>query len=144
MGCVDFQNLKLQESPESVPHGEMPRHLQLFVDRSLVERAVPGNRVTVIGVYSIRKMTKIGRGSEKGAVGVKMPYLRVVGLQVETEGAGRTASNLTFTQVSQHTIMQDFAKQKYPERQVSKVLATMIRRGELQHRMQRKMLYRLK
>merc|ERR1711970_55098 len=96
--CVDFQNLKLQESPESVPHGEMPRHMQLFVDRSLTERAVPGNRVTVIGVYSIRKMAKIGRGGEKGAVGVRMPYLRVVGLQVETEGAGRTSSNLTFTQ----------------------------------------------
>ena len=48
------------------------------------------------------------------------------------------------SQVSQHTIMQDFAKQKYPERQVQKVVATMIRRGELQHRMQRKMLYRLK
>jgi len=96
--CVDFQNFKLQESPESVPHGEMPRHMQLFVDRSLVEKAVPGNRVTVIGVYSIRKMAKIGRGGEKGAVGVRLPYLRVVGLQVETEGSGRTSSNLTFTQ----------------------------------------------
>jgi len=95
--CVDFQNLKLQESPESVPHGEMPRHMQLFVDRSLVEKAVPGNRVTVMGVYSIRKMAKMGRGGEKGAVGVRMPYLRVVGLQVETEGTGRTNSNLTFT-----------------------------------------------
>merc|ERR1719470_495533 len=89
---------ELMESPESVPHGEMPRHMQLFVDRSLTERAVPGNRVTVIGVYSIRKMAKLGRGGEKGAVGVRMPYLRVVGLQVETEGAGRTSSNLTFTQ----------------------------------------------
>ena len=96
--CVDFQNFKLQESPESVPHGEMPRHMQLFVDRSLVEKAVPGNRVTVIGVYSIRKMAKIGRGGEKGAVGVRLPYLRVVGLQVETKGSGRTSSNLTFTQ----------------------------------------------
>ena len=48
------------------------------------------------------------------------------------------------SQVSQHTILQDFAKQKYPERQVQKVLAIMIRRGEMQHRMQRKMLYRLK
>jgi len=95
--CVDFQNVKLQESPDSVPHGEMPRHIQLFLDRSLVDRAVPGNRVTVIGVYSIRKMAKIGRGGEKGAVGVRMPYLRVVGIQVETEGSGRTSSNLTFT-----------------------------------------------
>ena len=48
------------------------------------------------------------------------------------------------SQVSQHTILQDFAKQKYQERQVQKVLMMMIRRGELQHRMQRKMLYRLK
>lgn len=34
-------------------------------------------------------------------------------------------------------------KQKYAERAVLKVIHTMIRRGELQHRMQRKMLYRL-
>ena len=47
-------------------------------------------------------------------------------------------------QISQHTIVSDFEKQKYPERQVQKVLATMIRRGELMHRMQRKMLYRIK
>ena len=74
--CVDFQNLKLQESPDSVPHGEMPRHMQvclaslppllpllyllhllpllpllpqLYIDRSLVDVAVPGNRVSVIG-----------------------------------------------------------------------------------------------
>merc|ERR1719397_1451291 len=65
--CVDFQSLKLQEATDSVPHGEMPRHMQLYVDRSLVERAVPGNRVIVIGVYSIRKMAKLGRGAEKGA-----------------------------------------------------------------------------
>ena len=66
------------------------------------------------------------------------------------------------SQVSQHTILQDFSKQKYDERQVQKVLMMMIRwvspcgfvfiqlltfvfrRGELQHRMQRKMLHRLK
>merc|ERR1719295_182726 len=95
--CVDFQNLKLQEAPESVPHGEMPRHMQLYIDRSLVDVAVPGNRVSVIGIYSIRKMAKIGRGKEKGAVGVKMPYLRVVGLAIDTEGAGRVSGNTVIT-----------------------------------------------
>merc|ERR1719273_2497707 len=95
--CVDFQNLKLQEAPESVPHGEMPRHMQLYIDRSLVDVAVPGNRVSVIGIYSIREMAKIGRGKEKGAVGVKMPYLRVVGLAIDTEGAGRSSSNTVVT-----------------------------------------------
>lgn len=47
------------------------------------------------------------------------------------------------SQVSTQNIIGDFTKQKYPERAVTKVIHTMIRRGELQHRMQRKMLYRL-
>lgn len=47
------------------------------------------------------------------------------------------------TQVSEQNILQDFARQKYETRSVMKVIHTMIRRGELQHRMQRKMLYRL-
>jgi DNA replication licensing factor MCM5 len=48
------------------------------------------------------------------------------------------------SQVSEHAIMQDFVKQKYGERSVQKVIHAMIRRGELQHRLQRKMLYRLR
>lgn len=34
--CVDYQVLKLQENPEDVPHGEMPRHVQLYCDRYIV------------------------------------------------------------------------------------------------------------
>ena len=49
------QTLKLQEAPDAVPNGELPRHLQLYCDRYLTECVVPGNRVTVIGIYSIRK-----------------------------------------------------------------------------------------
>ena len=33
--CVDFQILKLQEAPEDVPNGEMPRHMTLYCDRSV-------------------------------------------------------------------------------------------------------------
>lgn len=47
------------------------------------------------------------------------------------------------TQVSQQNIIQDFMQQNYPERAIVKVIYTMIRRGQLQHRMQRRMLYRL-
>ena len=31
--CADFQILKMQEAPESIPSGEMPRHIQLYCDR---------------------------------------------------------------------------------------------------------------
>ena len=54
--------LKLQEAPDAVPNGELPRHLQLYCDRYLTEKVVPGNRVTVMGVYSIRKGGATGRG----------------------------------------------------------------------------------
>ena len=96
--CVDFQILKLQEAPDSVPHGEMPRHLQLFADRFLVDRVVPGNRVTVLGIYSIKKASSATtKKSDRGAVGVRAPYLRVIGIEVETEGAGRASRDLRFT-----------------------------------------------
>ena len=48
------------------------------------------------------------------------------------------------SQVSVHSIMTDLSKQKYEDRQIQEVVLMMNRRGELQHRMQRKMLYRLK
>ena len=51
-----LQVLKLQESPDAVPKGELPRHMQLYCDRYLTDKVVPGNRVTVMGVYSIKKV----------------------------------------------------------------------------------------
>lgn len=38
---IDQQTLKLQESPEAVPTGEMPRHIMLSVDRSVASHALP-------------------------------------------------------------------------------------------------------
>lgn len=54
--CVDFQTLKMQELPDDLPQGEMPRHLQLYVDRQLCDKVVPGNRVVITGIYSIKKV----------------------------------------------------------------------------------------
>uniref|UniRef100_A0A8C2C282 DNA replication licensing factor MCM5 n=1 Tax=Cyprinus carpio TaxID=7962 RepID=A0A8C2C282_CYPCA len=88
--CVDFQTLRLQEAPDAVPHGEMPRHMQLYCDRYLCDRVVPGNRVTIMGIYSIKKVAQTkAKGRDKGAgVGIRSAYLRVVGIEVDTEGAG--------------------------------------------------------
>ncbi|XP_035205917.1 DNA replication licensing factor mcm5-B-like [Stegodyphus dumicola] len=101
--CVDFQLLKMQETPDNVPHGEMPRHMQLYCDRNLCERVVPGNRVTVLGIYSIKKVARTKKGaSEKPNVGIRSPYVRVVGISVMTEGAGRS-TGITFTPEEEET-----------------------------------------
>ena len=58
---VDTQSLKLQESPEQVPTGEMPRNILLAVERGMVEKVKPGMRISVIGVASLYKNGKRGR-----------------------------------------------------------------------------------
>ncbi|XP_065508827.1 DNA replication licensing factor MCM5 isoform X2 [Caloenas nicobarica] len=89
--CVDFQVLKLQESPDAVPHGEMPRHLQLYCDRYLCDKVVPGNRVTIMGIYSIKKSAQSkNRRRDNVGVGIRSAYIRVVGIQVDVEGSGHS------------------------------------------------------
>ncbi|KRZ75762.1 DNA replication licensing factor mcm5-A [Trichinella papuae] len=91
--CIDFQVLKLQECPEDVPHGELPRHMVLYCDRYLTDRVTPGNKVSVLGIYCIRKqhkMTKREKASKPSA-GLRQPYIRVLGIEVESSGLGRTA-----------------------------------------------------
>lgn len=48
----DHQVLKLQEAPDMVPVGELPRHILLSADRYLTNNVVPGSRIIATGVYS--------------------------------------------------------------------------------------------
>jgi DNA replication licensing factor MCM5 len=50
---IDQQIIKLQEAPELIPTGEMPRHVLMTCDRQLTDRCTPGNRVKVVGILSI-------------------------------------------------------------------------------------------
>ena len=49
---ADQQVLKLQEAPDMVPVGELPRHMLLSADRHLTGKVVPGSRVIASGIYS--------------------------------------------------------------------------------------------
>mmetsp|Transcript_129 Transcript_129/g.281 ORF Transcript_129/g.281 Transcript_129/m.281 type:complete len:744 (-) Transcript_129:832-3063(-) len=88
---VDQQTLKLQEKPEDVPTGELPRTVTLVIDRHLVNTVTPGTRVNVVGIYSTFK----GKAMEKAPAALQQPYLRVVSLQEE---AGDSHSRFNFTQ----------------------------------------------
>ena len=84
---IDEQKLKLQEAPEEVPTGEMPRSIELSVERYLVDKCPPGTRVEVMGISSLS-----GPGQQKGGTStVRLPYLRVVGININTEGSGRVS-----------------------------------------------------
>ncbi|XP_050272148.1 DNA replication licensing factor MCM5 [Quercus robur] len=85
---VDQQTLKLQENPEDVPTGELPRNILLSVDRHLVQTIVPGTRLTIMGIYSIYQAAN-STASHKGAVAVRQPYIRVVGIEEANEANSR-------------------------------------------------------
>ncbi|KFD60072.1 hypothetical protein M514_03873 [Trichuris suis] len=97
--CIDFQMMKLQETPEDVPHGELPRHMSLYCDRYLTDRVAPGNKVFIIGIYCVKKASrpaKAGRNN-RNTIGVRTPYIRVLGIQMETWGIGRAAPQICLT-----------------------------------------------
>ena len=55
---ADQQTLKLQEAPDMVPVGELPRHMLLSADRYLTGKVVPGSRVIATGIYSTFQSAK--------------------------------------------------------------------------------------
>ncbi|KAI7535470.1 DNA replication licensing factor, partial [Hortaea werneckii] len=69
---IDQQVLKLQEAPDDVPVGELPRHILVSADRYLANRVVPGSRCVVMGVFSIYNSQKNSKNS--GAVAIRNPY----------------------------------------------------------------------
>ncbi|CAH7669033.1 minichromosome maintenance protein 5 [Phakopsora pachyrhizi] len=79
---VDQQSVKLQEAPDMVPVGELPRHILLSLDRYLTGKVVPGSRIIATGIYS----TFNGSGKNQGAIALRQPYLRVVGLELDRDG----------------------------------------------------------
>lgn len=44
--------VKLQEAPDMVPVGELPRHMMLHAERYLSGKVVPGSRIIATGIYS--------------------------------------------------------------------------------------------
>ncbi|EED96028.1 mcm5-like protein [Thalassiosira pseudonana CCMP1335] len=95
---VDQQTLKLQEAPEMVPTGEMPRSVLVAVERGLVDKAPPGTRVTVLAIASLFNTG----GAEGGSGGVKTTYLRVVGMERESS----TADSARFSPAEEEAFRQ--------------------------------------
>lgn len=89
----DQQIIKLQEAPDQVPVGELPRHILISADRYLANRVIPGSRCTVMGLYSIYQQNK----GNKNAVAIRNPYLRALGIQTDIDHTS-SRSNAHFTE----------------------------------------------
>lgn len=99
---INVQTMKLQEHPEIVPTGEMPRHVTLSCERALVGQVKPGTRVTIIGIHTTYTPKQGGGGSadQRSArsvndVGIRIPYIRVIGIEQDSEANDILMGRLT-------------------------------------------------
>ncbi|PVV04269.1 hypothetical protein BB560_001234 [Smittium megazygosporum] len=90
---IDQQTLKLQELPDSVPVGELPRHLVMSADRNLVNQVFPGARVTVTGIFSVYQSKSASK--TQGAIAIRNPYLRVIGMEIIKTGNSSASKNFS-------------------------------------------------
>lgn len=102
---IDQQFLKLQEIPELVPVGEMPRNLLMTCDRYLTNRVVPGTRVTIVGIYSIYQSKQKGSGSSSG-IAIRNPYIKMLGIQTDLETSGVWNSMTMFSEEEEEEFLQ--------------------------------------
>ena len=86
---IDVQTLKIQEAPELIPVGEIPRSYLLYCDRTLVNQVTPGTRVTVVGIQCVDE-----RDSDK-SVNDRSSYIRVIQFQQQNKKTGRQTFNFT-------------------------------------------------
>ncbi|KAF2073765.1 hypothetical protein CYY_004934 [Polysphondylium violaceum] len=118
---INHQILKLQESPETIPTGEMPRNILLSLDRCLTEKITPGTRITVLGIHGIFE----GPGSRKkdtGSASVRTPYLRVLGISESGRG---NRDHLYFTPKEEEEF-RAFAKHPDLYEKIAKSIASPI------------------
>jgi len=63
---IDFQRIRIQERPEDLPPGQMPRWLNIeLAGRDLVDIARPGDHVAVVGVVRAVASTLPGLGKSR-------------------------------------------------------------------------------
>lgn len=115
---VDQQNLKLQEMPDMVPVGELPRHIPLCCDRYLTNYVSPGTRCIITGIYST-----IGGKDVKasGAVALGKPYIQVVGIELSGDAGIKLEQTFSEQQEDEYlrlsrlpNLFQEFAESIAP------------------------------
>ncbi|MCC6042453.1 MAG: minichromosome maintenance protein MCM [Candidatus Verstraetearchaeota archaeon] len=79
---MDVQTLVVQERPEDVPSGQLPRSIEVFVADDLVDKVRPGDRVLISGILSVRQE----HSPKLGKLTTFTTYLEANHIEVSTKG----------------------------------------------------------
>ncbi|TYJ32695.1 hypothetical protein E1A91_A05G053100v1 [Gossypium mustelinum] len=96
----------------------------LLVDRHLVQTIVPGTRLTIMGIYSIFQAANSST-NHKGAVTVRQPYIRIVGME-ETNEASREFKKIASNQDACKDMCSTIAPSIFGHDDVKKAVACLL------------------
>jgi len=113
---IDLQGIGLQEKPEDLPAGQLPRMLEIRLTEDLVDRARPGDRVYVTGILS-----SVQERMGEAALRTFRPYLEAVSL----ETASKEPEALTTTADEEKKFRQ-MASSPFIHRQIIESIAPSI------------------
>ncbi|BBL48193.1 minichromosome maintenance protein MCM [Metallosphaera sedula] len=75
---TDWQRVIIQERPEEVPPGQIPRQLEAVFEDDLVDSARPGDRVRFTGILMIKQDSFLRKGSRS----IFDIYLKVINVEI--------------------------------------------------------------
>ena len=61
---TDVQKIMVQERPEEIPPGQLPRSIEVVLTEDLVDKARPGDRVSIVGILTIKGERSVKKGSK--------------------------------------------------------------------------------
>ncbi|KAF4733103.1 MCM DNA helicase complex subunit [Perkinsus olseni] len=98
----DFQRLTMQEMPEQAPTGVLPRSAEVLCTGDMCDRAKPGDRIAVIGVY--RPIASFTGGISSGVFQTVIIAIEIKQLQIQTRQPTLNKADIKF--------MKQIAKRK--------------------------------
>lgn len=114
---VDMQTIKIQETSDEMPPGELPCNITATINRTLVNTLAPGSRVMITGIYSV---SETGQGNKTA---VRQPYLHVI--YIESKEKRRQTKNQVFSE-EKEAMFQEMAKDSNLYERIFKSIAPSI------------------
>lgn len=117
------------------------RMSEALAKMELLNFAEPRHVDEALRLFQVSTIAAAATGSLAGVEGFASPEDQKIFNRIEKH---LKKSFVIGTHVSESAIIQEFTRQSYPQSIVRRVIDFCVRRGELQYRMQRKLLYRVK
>jgi len=123
----DKQLIKLQESPDDMPAGQTPYTVSLYVHGELVDKVMPGDRVSVTGIY--RAVPQRSNPKMRNVMSIYRTHVDVVHFRKSDEKRLREGDENLFTE-ERTQLLQELSQKPDIYERLSRAIAPSIYENE--------------